>query len=65
VFGRFAKIKGHFPLVRISPFEMTEIFQSTNNLSSKEFVLLELLRGKIFRKYSPVPLQNTVTIVFL
>jgi hypothetical protein len=53
VYGRVVKMKGHFPLVRISPLGITNIFQSSNSLSSKAVYVHALASGQDIQKVLP------------
>jgi hypothetical protein len=63
--GRIVKKKSDFIFARISPFRMTAICQSTGNLFSKVLCVDGPTSGKIFRRYSPLPLKSAGTVAFL
>jgi hypothetical protein len=65
VYERVVKKKSNFINVRISPFVITDIFRSSNNPFSKVLCVDGPNSGKIFRRYSALPLKNAVTVVFL
>jgi hypothetical protein len=59
------KTKCHFPLVEISPFRITDIFQSINNLSSKVAYVHGTASGQDIQESIPCAIENALTIVFL
>jgi hypothetical protein len=65
MYGRVAQMKGHLALVPISPFGIADIFQSTNNLSSKVAYVHGAALGQDIQEVLPSSIENEVTIVFL